>query len=206
MHTNILMRARRIGVRSLFLCMLKRCYFRVLSHRFGFQSWHAAAPFECREYKAEVVESANRLRPSVVVEIGCGLGEILGRVVATRRYGFDAEAPVIAAARHLHGDRCVFGVANISESAAIAGAIHERVDLLVTVNWPHALEWAPYANSVRELVRRLSIRYLILDTIDPRLPGYPYHHRKSQIEELGEIVSSMESKDGVRALHVVAVR
>jgi SAM-dependent methyltransferase len=183
--------------------MLKRCYFRALSYRFGFHPWHAASPFECRIYKAEVVESANRLRPRVVLEIGCGLGEILCRIGAARRYGFDAELGVVEAARFLHGRTCKFDVANIRDGAAIAKAIDEDVDLLVTVNWPHALEWAEYAASVRNLIGALSIRYLILDTIDPRHAGYHHYHRRKQVEELGAIISTVTSGDGVRELHVV---
>ena len=42
----------------------------------------------CRPYKREVVDIVNSLRPNSVVEVGCGLGEIVGRACARERFGF----------------------------------------------------------------------------------------------------------------------
>src|SRR5882724_2411371 len=58
-------------------CLFERAWLRTIRRVFRFDEWHANAPYACRPYKKSVVDLANSLRPNTVVEVGCGLGEIL---------------------------------------------------------------------------------------------------------------------------------
>jgi hypothetical protein len=203
---KILDRLSLIGWKSMFLCIMKKIFFRFLGFRYGFGSWHASAPYECRPYKAEVVSLANGLQPSITVEIGCGLGEILSRVCGHKRLGFDVDPAVITAARQLYGQKCEFGVASIANIDAICQAVGESADLLIMVNWPHGLPWKEFSVNVLSLARALSIRHVLMDTIVPGTPGYAHYHSRGDLEILGDIVITHQAVDGVRQLHVVRVK
>jgi SAM-dependent methyltransferase len=197
---------RSVGVGGIVACLLKKLRYRLLARRHGFDAWHAKSPYECRGYKREVVQLAEGLRPQAVVEIGCGLGEILSRVSDCRRFGFDIDARVVPAARELHGAGCRFECAGLADVDKVQRAVGDiGADLLVMVNWPHALPWSELAAQVRRLALAVSLKHLIIDTIAPGTPGYAHHHSAAELRELGPVLKSLSSIDGVRTLHVVAL-
>jgi hypothetical protein len=140
---------------------------------FGFDKWHAAAPYCCRAYKQAVVALANESRPSVVVEVGCGLGDIISRVSASERVGIDSDRRVIRAARFMHRT----GRWDQGSVDAVATAVtpSRRIDCLIMVNWIHTLSPEELAAAILPLIVR--IRYLIVDAIDPDGPSsYRFKH------------------------------
>jgi hypothetical protein len=163
-------------------CRVDRLRLHALRLLFRFDPWHAAAPYSCRPYKALVVELANALQPAVAVEIGCGLGDIIGRVDAADRFGVDADYRVIRAARFLHGGRgrWIHGDGNCIDSLLTP---ERRIDCLIMVNWIHSLSPEHLADLVVPLLARA--RFLIVDAIDPDGPS-SYRH-KHEFEFLSEL-------------------
>lgn len=151
-----------------FRCHFERAWLRALRVVFRFDSWHANAPYACRAYKKAVVDLANSVSPVTVVEVGCGLGEILSRIIAKNRCGVDADARVIRAARFLHSRR-------ITWIAAAAAKLEDRlppdllIDCLIMVNWIHNLTSEELAETLVPLLPRT--RYLILDAVDQNAPA-----------------------------------
>jgi hypothetical protein len=145
-------------------CRLDRLWLTGLRHLLKFDAWHAAAPYSCRPYKRRIVELANSLRLDVAVEVGCGLGDILSRVEARVRFGFDTELAVIQAARWLHPvrTRWIHG-----DASAVLRRLPRslRIDCLIMVNWIHNLSPQQLAACLLPLLPRTT--YLILDAIDP---------------------------------------
>jgi SAM-dependent methyltransferase len=167
-------RARRAGLWSTLRCRRDRIGLHVLRLIFGFDTWHASAPFSCRPYKEIVVGLANALQPSIVVEIGCGLGDIISRVTAIERFGIDADSRVIRAARFLHPGR---GHWIHGDEYCIQGVVSpgRTIDCLIMVNWIHTLSPERLSDLLLPVLPRT--RYLILDAIDADgPPSYRYKH------------------------------
>ena len=154
-------------------CRVDRLQLHALRLLFRFDPWHAAAPYSCRPYKALVVELANALQPSVAVEIGCGLGEIIGRINATYSFGIDVDHRVIRAARFLHCGRgsWIHGEGNCIERLVTP---ERKIDCLIMVNWIHSLSPEHLAALVVPLLSRT--RFLIVDAIDADGPN-SYRHK-----------------------------
>lgn len=199
-----LSKIRAVGIGDGLVCLSKKISYRLLAHRYRFDPWHAKSPFECRAYKREVVRLVNDLRPGVVVEVGCGLGEIISRIENCRRVGFDIDANVVEAARHLYGNRCEFAAASLADVGAVRGVVGDGgADVLIMVNWAHAMAWPELCMQIRALARAISTRYLVMDTIRAGLAGYAHHHSFDALAALGPIVTDFASTDEVRHLHVV---
>ena len=168
-------------------CRCERIWLRAIQCIFKFDVWHAGAPYSCRLYKRKVIEIANSLSPHVIVEVGCGLGDIVSRVRAVERYGLDSDSQVIRAARFLHpsGVRWICGDASsIANSIPTDGVL----DCVIMVNWTHNL--SPEQLSVCILPLMPRIRYLILDSIDLDAPAsYRYRHDFSFLSSVAERVS-----------------
>jgi hypothetical protein len=154
-------------------CRIDRLGLSALRALFGFDSWHAAAPYSCRPYKRLVVELANALNPTIAVEIGCGLGDIIGRVKAVDRIGIDVDSRVIRAARFLHCGRGSWfhGGGDCVERVVPQGS---TIDCLIMVNWIHVLSPERLSELLLPVLPRT--RYLILDVIDADGPD-SYRHK-----------------------------
>ncbi|HVO48293.1 MAG TPA: hypothetical protein VMT29_18385 [Steroidobacteraceae bacterium] len=154
-------------------CRLDRAALAALRPLFGFDPWHAAAPYSCRPYKATVVALVNELRPALAVEVGCGLGDIISRISARERYGIDVDGGVIRAARVLHprGTRWVQG------DAGVVGTVvpgDRTIDCLIMVNWIHNFAADQLGQWLQPLLPRT--RHLLLDAIDADGPA-SYRHK-----------------------------
>lgn len=59
---------------------------KILHLIYGFDPWHITGTFHARPYKADVVRLCESVPHDCVVEIGVGLGDILGRVHAVKEW------------------------------------------------------------------------------------------------------------------------
>jgi SAM-dependent methyltransferase len=149
-------------------CHFERAWFRAIRRVFRFDAWHANAPYSCRPDKKSVVDLANSLHPNTVVEVGCGLGEILSRINARNRYGLDLDARVIRAARFLHPRGIVW-------IAGAAATLQQRmgsvafIDCLIMVNWIHNLSSEELAAALVPLLPKT--RFVIVDAMDQNAPA-----------------------------------
>lgn len=155
-------------------CACERTWLRGLRRVFGFGAWHVSAAYSCRAYKGVVVELVNSLRPVTVVEVGCGLGDILSHVRAAQRFGFDTDSSVIRAAQFLHpgAGKWIHG-----DAASILRVMPSdgRIDCLIMVNWIHNLSPEQLAAGILPLLPRTA--YLVLDAIDAHGPAsYRFRH------------------------------
>ena len=197
-------RISQLGFLGALRCLYKKIYFHYLSKKYGFDGWHATAPFECRPYKAEVVKLANTVRATSAVEIGCGLGDIISKVDAGRRLGVDIDQAVIRAARDLYGHSCAFEIGSLTDIKSLQKCLRQS-DLLIMVNWPHLFAWVELANYLRAVIECIGIQYLVIDGINASSHGYAYHHDLQDIEQIGEVVQAVQASDGARTLYLVHV-
>jgi hypothetical protein len=145
------------------------------------------------------------LHPDVAVEIGCGLGEIISRVKAERRYGFDIDAQAITTAAHLSGHRANYSPASLFETEVIRKKIQEpNIDVLIMVNWPHALHMKELRDALAGLNTNIPIRKVIIDTIRPgAMKEAHIQHSRQDLEMLGTIRQTMDGGDGMRDIHIL---
>lgn len=153
-------RRARIAVDRASLSLLRR--------RFGFAPWHSESPLSSRPYRCDLAAMIDALAPTCVVEVGCGLGAMLGLVHAPRRVGYDVDAGAIRAARFLRHKSIVFWVGGFDAVDQLT------IDVLVAVNWTHDYSATQLQAWLDPLLART--RYLLLDAIDPGEPGYAHHH------------------------------
>ena len=61
----------------IFRCIITRYYLRFLFVFNKIDKWHFRANYYCRPYKKNIIDIVNIINPDIVVEIGCGIGDIL---------------------------------------------------------------------------------------------------------------------------------
>ncbi|MEO8464185.1 MAG: class I SAM-dependent methyltransferase [Gammaproteobacteria bacterium] len=168
-----------------------------MARMFQVDPWHAHAPYSCRPYKKVVVDLVNTLKPERVVEVGCGLGDILSRIEARDRFGLDADADVIRAARFLHPGKVRWLHGKIEDVVQVLPPAAD-MDCLILVNWIHNLSSAELAALLLPVLPRT--KHLVLDAIDANAPAsYRYKHDFAFLSKSAERVSVARSPDEPRS-------
>lgn len=121
-------------VRKLPSRLFRRCLHRV----FHFDRWHITALSE-RKYARDIIAHVNARpaeRRGALVEIGCGLGDIISNARYARRLGLDHESNVLRAAAFLARAKCK-GRIEWRVFEFPRAELEGRYDVIVLVNWIH---------------------------------------------------------------------
>jgi len=147
-------------------------YLSALRLGFGFDKWHSGANYANRPYKKVVVDLVNSLNPDVVVELGCGLGDIVARIQAKKRFGVDPDTSVIRAARFLHPFSVEWIVGDAT--AVINIAPGARINCFLAINWIHFLNREELAQAIAPHIDRTD--YFIFDRFNYDLKPGRFDH------------------------------
>jgi SAM-dependent methyltransferase len=148
-----------------------------LRKKFGFDRWHIS-PKEFRPYALDIIRYINStIDPDgTVVEIGCGLGEIIRNIKARFLFGYDTSEPVITAASQLDKKaKVVFKIGSFTDVKKM------KIDFLITVNFIHEISSSELRNLFEVVCSENDIHYLLVDYIKGE--GYPFTHDHSVIPE-----------------------
>ena len=189
----------RIGFFQLIQINWDRLCLKVLEKYFKFDSWHSSAPFSSRPYKKTVVDIVNDLKINVVVEVGSGLGELLVRIKAKERYGYDIDLGAVRASRFLYGKYVSFFH---GDSKFIS---QEKIDVLIMVNWIHNLSPKELEDILMPMTHK--VKYFLLDAIDLNGPKtYRYKHDFKFFGGVAELLSVTPAPNEPRSFHLFRVK
>ena len=160
------------------LALPNRAFRSVLRLIFRFDKWHVNTMIE-RKYVSDIITYINKRYngpKQTVVEIGCGLGDLLRRLNVKEKVGFDIESNVLKAARvlsTLSGENIRFQTFSFPESDLTL-----KVNIILMVNWIHHISPEVLKLKISEYFKNnLCDRgELIIDTVQEPGGEYPYNH------------------------------
>ena len=189
-------RIKRLGkyaelVARLIKVYIKKCLRIMLKVAFKFEWWHTS-PIENRDYANAIIKRVSDHEPkNIVLEIGCGLGDIISALDFKNRFFFDISENVLEAARFLKFFRNFNSKSNdfFQIFDLFSNSIDESIqcDVVIMVNWIHAFDSARLAPKIENLVNTnmRSGSLLIFDVIPEKanetFSGKTFHH---EIEDL----------------------
>lgn len=145
---------------------LKEWYYVLLQQKYQFQSWHIT-PINFRPYAIDVVEYLNRQTKRKVIEIGCGLGEIIGNVSNCERVGYDIDEKVVMVAKKLYRNTHFY-------MGTFENVKNQKIDYLITVNFIHGISPEELKKIYERLYQNNEIRHFVLDIVDSS--NYRFNH------------------------------
>jgi len=153
---------------------LQLTYRRLLCALLGIERWHAGSA-ERHPYRQEIVRRLQAQAPDALLEVGCGLGDILSRVTAGRRLGGDVSARVLWAARLSHPWQWLVHGARFRKMG-LGDPVQGRFDAVVCVNFIHVIAPAYLRTHLGTLVRDNLAPggLLVFDVV--RNPQYRHNH------------------------------
>ena len=162
------------------------------------------SPYSCKEYKIQTVSLASRFKPEVVVDLGCGLGDIVARVDAKRRYGLDIDDRLLKAAHFLFSSKVTFRKASIFDPDSIRDAVSEaQIDLLIMTGWAHGCPFEKFLGAMKNLTKVQRVNKILLDTWRLQEEEMVYCYTGAELKRLGKVLFSIDGGDSSRDLHVI---
>ena len=137
---------------------------------FRFEKWHLSS-IESRDYSVDLVNFINRdiSNEARVVEIGCGLGEIISCINCQHRYGYDVSKNVINAARKRSiFNKVIFNIGSFNSFSNL------EIDYLIAVNFLHDFDKKQLNEWFHQVTNNNNINKIIVDEVSDA--GYAYNH------------------------------
>jgi SAM-dependent methyltransferase len=173
---------------------LQLAYRKLLCTLLGIERWHAGGE-ERHPYRQEILHRLHARAPTSVLEIGCGLGDILCRVPACRRLGCDVSARVLWAARLSHPLQWLLRGTRFA-TLRLGDPVQGHFDAVVCVNFIHIISPADLQTALRALARDNLAPggVLVFDVVSN--PQYRHNHDPAfLLKDLGldaEVVGGFE--------------
>jgi SAM-dependent methyltransferase len=189
---------------NIFLCVFSRIFLFILSIYYKFDKWHVTGSYYCKPYKKQLIEILNNLKLTSVLEIGCGLGDIINRVkVTSNKYAYDTDLGVINAAKLLSFK---FIKNNTKFFAGSFGDVNQKVSAIIMINWTHNLSKKDLYFSLKKIIKKVKCKYIIVDGINKNYRmHYKYCHGLSFWKKFGKIYLKILSVDSVRKFYIIEI-
>ncbi len=161
-------KVEEVGIKNCILGAVKRERYKRLCQKYHLDSWHIS-PYELRKYLQATAEYVNAKNADVVVDIGCGLGEMLRHISARERIGFDLHEELIKAAGMLSKGDIIYRVGSFDEVN-----IEKPVDYLITLGFMHGSREETWRSCYHDIAERNDIKHFIIDTLPEGYNGACY--------------------------------
>ena len=145
-----------------------------------------------------------------VIEIGCGLCDILSRIRCDKKTGVDIDKNIIKACKMLFNkikfiNGCMledYYRLNLNQGNNIS-----KKNLLICLNWPHGYSWVEIKKALKFIFINYDINYLMIDIInyDPN-NQYEFHHTEEDLLKMGNIIIKEKIKNSNRTLYLINFR
>lgn len=163
--------------------IIKKKFYTILQKKYGFADWHLE-PINFRPYAQEVVSGIgryiNKQEIKSVVEVGCGLGDIIGNIKTVsdkkcEKIGIDMEENVLKGARFLH-----------PSTTFLQGSFDNVRDwdgvCLIMVNFIHGIPYDVLQQEVYGLLKSNHINMFVIDTFcNNKGTEYVYSHKGMEL-------------------------
>ncbi len=180
-----LRKINEVGIKNCLVGTFLSLKYRRMQKIYKFDTWHFS-PYEWREYLQKTAEYINANNAKKVIDIGCGLGELLKHLNAETRIGLDESEGIIGAASELSHGKITYKVGSFNE---VMG--EKDVDYLVTLGFTHGCAEDAWKDPYHTISERNDIKNFIVDTVPAEGKSHFLDYSKilpdnyAKIEKLG---------------------
>ena len=169
------------GWHGLFLIIIQKLtiypFLQIVQIVLGYDRWHNT-PFFIRPYAKKIVEYLNKKdTKNSVVEIGCGTGDILRRLLYNEKYGLDNDEKVLKGLDFFS----VF----LNKSTKIKILVFDfekeelegQYDIIILCNWIHGIRPELLKEKINKIFdSNLKLNGEIIVDVIKKNSNYPYNH------------------------------
>jgi len=155
------------------ICKLDRIRRKKLRKKYNFGEWHDISFFD-KQYAIDIVDFINCLATlenwkENAVEIGCGIGDIIGNLKMRKKTGIDCSEEALRCLKNQYPTvDCILG--SFEQIDKIVG----KVDVLIAVNFIHGIAPDELKRNLDRILKKCDVKCIVLDCVKGE--GYKYFH------------------------------
>lgn len=176
---RILKKFFEVGFVNFCIGCIRRIEYVILCRKYGFDRWHVQ-PYELRKYAIETGGYISGYRPQLVVDIGCGLGDLLRHIKLSETgagFGYDVSEKAIKAAKKLSKSKMLnFYVGSFDEVN-----FDKRIDYLSALGFMHGCSEEYWKPQFEKLLGRNEVYHVVVDVFPEKNEIGQYQLDFSQI-------------------------
>lgn len=162
---RMIRKIKEVGVKNTIVGSAKKLYYSMLRKKYGFDSWHDS-PYELREYAQATAAYVNRHNAQTVVDIGCGLGEVIRNISANNRIGLDECEICIDVAKRLDKSKKIMYAPGSFNDLKVDGVI----DYVITLGFMHGSRENIWKSVYHKCASENDIKAFIVDVLPENPP------------------------------------
>ncbi len=156
---------------------------------YRFDWWHTS-PLENRKYAIDIIDELNKkLERESIIELGCGLGDIVGNAKYKKKYFYDISVNVLNAAKFLHffSHRKSINSYRVFDFFRDTLSSNLRFDAIVIVNWIHGYDQIALRKILDKIVcNNLNKKGMIIFDVINDNSAYKYNHAISDLIDIDQ--------------------
>ncbi len=174
-------------------------YREYLQKMIGFDKWHLNSLNE-RFYALPTINRINEIlqkeNPAgTVIEVGCGLGDIISAIHRRERMGYDIDKRAVRGARILHP-------LTRFRTGSFDAVRDKKIAVLIALNFLHRIDDKECSQYFRDLLCYNEVDRIVVDAVQS--PPYQYAHDYEKL--LGDLGYTLEYKSRGYAAYRHSIR
>lgn len=169
------------------LLYFKKLHRIILMLFFRFDYWHTS-PLDNRKYAIDIISALNhRKSRGSLIEIGCGLGDILIKSNYDRKYFYDISKEVLKAAAFMQKFSKTPSINSFKTFDLLTDSLNKdlKFDAIVLVNWIHCLENQLLKSRFSAIIKdNLNEKGIIIFDIIENNSNYKFNHTVDDLIDL----------------------
>ena len=189
-----------------FRCIIERLRYKLLLHNQNIDPWHFKGTFECRIYKKFVYKLVEEYQPSLYIDIGCGLGDILSRIKLPpkNKIGFDIDKGLEESIKKIYKNKFIFFNNKKILFKHLSEINSEKKIIITMLNFCHNLSSEDLKSMLLKYQKCLGKYILIIDNIFIYAEEYKYNHHNFLYSHKG-LIEYHDKIDNLRSLYVLNI-
>ena len=151
------------------LSNLNFLYYLFLTKINNIDKWHAYNNLKNRPYKKEIIDFCNKKKFNIVLDYGCGFGDIIKSIDAKKKFAYDKDPKIIKISRTLFNSNNIIFVS----SKKLSDLKKKEIDCIFFINFLHDYN----EQTVKKIIQSFPLaKFILLDGINNNVKGFNFFH------------------------------
>ncbi len=143
-------------------------YYFFLTKKNKINNWHLYNNLNTRPYKKDIIDFCNSKNFEIVLDYGCGFGDIIREINSKKKYAYDNDPNIIKISKMLFSNNVDF-----LYKRDLIELKKNKIDCVLFINFLHDYD----EEEVKKIINPyIGSKFILLDAINLNVKGFRYFH------------------------------
>jgi hypothetical protein len=170
-------------------------YYFFLTKKNKIDNWHVYNNLNNRPYKKEIINFCNKKKFDIVLDYGCGFGDIIKKINAKKKFAYDKDPKIKKISDTLFETNGIEFI-NFNKLDSLKKKV---IDCVLFINFLHDYK----ENEIKKIINSFPYaRFILLDGINDNVKGFKYFHKYNFLKKKYELKKKKFTEEKDRTFFV----